>query len=74
MKSISLTVPDVMLTKAKKVAKEKKTSLPALLRGYLRDLTTDPVGLETARERLRQLSATATGEVGPRMWKREDLY
>ena len=74
MKNINLTVDDATLAKAEKVATQKKTSVAALLRDYLRQLTSTPTKREAARRRLLRLSAAATGEVGSRTWTRGDLY
>jgi|GEM_PF-1898180 len=74
MKSINVTVGDATLAKAQKVAKGKKTSVGALLRQHLRQVTSGPSNREAARRQIIRLSAAAKGEVGPRRWTREHLY
>ena len=74
MKSISVTVNDTTLAKAQRVASEKKTSVHALLRSYLQQLTASTTTRQTARRQFSRLSAAAKGEVGPRTWTRDDIY
>jgi hypothetical protein len=62
------------LAKAKKLATEQNTSVPAMLRDYLQELTSKSMARDTARRQFLRLSAKAKGEVGPRSWTRDDLY
>jgi hypothetical protein len=74
MKTINLTVDEATLAKVEQLATNQNTSVAALLNEYLRGLAFLPASRDEARRRLIRLSNSATGEVGPRTWTRDDLH
>ena len=75
MAKITMSLEDDLLKQVRKIAREKDTTLTALVRNHLRRLAAREVQkTEAVIERL-QTSFNCSGViVGPRTWSREDLH
>jgi len=72
MANLTLSVPDDLLSKARRYTVIKGVSLNALIRDYLNDLTGRDEQLSRSTQKFLQLSNTYKGKLEG--WKREDLY
>ena len=74
MSNITLNLPDEILDEVRVVAAKRKTTVNAMVRGFLTDVAKSEDRLSRVRARFRELAEKSKAEVGPVTWKREDLY
>ena len=74
MKNVTLAVDEATLREARRIAAERSTSLNAMIRGYLEELTRRESRAVQARRRILELCRESTAEAGPRDWTRDDLH
>jgi len=74
MKNITLSVDDEILEAVRRLAAERKSSVNALVRGYLTNLAAIETRADQARERLKELSRLSPGRLGAKTWTRDDLH
>lgn len=74
MKNVTLAVKDETLRDARRIAAERSTSLNAMIRDFLEDLTRRESRAAKARRRIAQLCRESDAEAGPRGWTRDDLH
>ena len=74
MKNVTLAIEETTLREARRIAADRATSLNAMIREFLRDLTARESGIERARRRIVELSSASSAEVGGKGWSREDLH
>lgn len=75
MRNITLRVEDDVIKKVRKLAIEKNTTLASLVRGYLQSLAKKEMSAgELIKDDLEETFDLLSGPLGPRDWKREDLY
>ncbi len=74
MKNVTLAIEDATLRKARRIAAERSTSLNAMIRDYLRELTERESRAEQARQRIVSLCEQSTAQVGQVGWKRDELH
>ena len=74
MKNITMRVDEDVLTQARKVATEQSTSVNALVREFLEDLSRRESRKQSARREILELCQQSNAVVGGRTWKRDDLY
>lgn len=74
MSNITLNVPDEVLDQARVVAAKRKTTVNALVRGFLSDLAGSESGLERRRARLAELAEKSAASVGPITWTRDEIH
>ena len=73
MKNLTLSIDEDTLREARKYAAERDTSVNALVREFLANVTGIDARRKRAVARMRELSETSEFRLsGP--WKREDLY
>ncbi len=72
MANLTLSIPDDLLSKARKYAALKGVSLNALIREFLEDLTGREEQLRKATQKFLKLSEVHKGQL--EKWKREELY
>lgn len=73
--NITLNVDDDLVKRARKVAIERDTSLPALVREFLASLVQrSDMQKEEAIRRLEKSFADSSTRVGPRNWTRDELH
>lgn len=74
MKNVTLAVDEAVLREARRIAAERSTSLNALIRDYLGELTERESRIPAARRRIVELCRDARAEVGERGWTRDELH
>jgi plasmid stability protein len=75
MSNITLNVPDDVLHNAKVIAAEQRTSVNALVRAYLVQLSNQRTKVKAAMAELREMSETTEARLGPDFkWNRDSLY
>jgi hypothetical protein len=74
MKTITLRVDEEVWAVVRRYADEQNSSVGALMRDYLTSLAMLEDRANTARARLRELSAHSSGRLSKRMWTRDELY
>ena len=73
--NITLSVDDEIVKKVRKIAIDKNTTLTAMVRGYLTSVANgDVASREELIQKLKSTFHAYSGNMGPRAWKREDLY
>jgi hypothetical protein len=75
MGKIAIDLDDDTLTKAQQVATERNTTLPQMVAEFVRSVAYQS-GPDRAKaaELLRETFKQFSRDMGPRTWKREDLY
>lgn len=74
MKNITMRVEEDVLTQARKVAAEQSTSVNALVRDFLKDLSRRESRKQSARREILKLCQRSKATVGGQTWTRDDLY
>lgn len=75
MKNITLAVEDEILDRARVIAAEKRTTVNAMVRDFLTEITTRDAKLAKARQELLDLMDRSEGDMGPGWkWSREETY
>ena len=78
--NITLDIHEEVVKKVRKIAADKNTTLEALLRDYLLSvaysnvLEREAAARKEAADKLRENINQLKRPMGPRNWKREDLY
>ena len=74
MRNLTLAIEDEVLETARRLARERGTTLNQLVRDHLSDLVAREGRRRSAAERLKRAMREELVEVDPRTWRREDLY
>ena len=74
MKNVTLAIEEKTLREARRIAAERSTSLNAMIRQFLHELTERESRADQARQRILELCEQSSAEVGPRSWNRDDLH
>ena len=75
MPNVSVDIEESLLNRVTKVASDRKTTVPAMVRSYLERLATgETISTAERIEKLRELMDSSEVEVGPINWTREDLH
>jgi hypothetical protein len=74
MKNITLAIDESVLEEVRLYAAKRKTTVNGLVRDFLTQIARDEDRVTRARRRLLELSKTASAELGPVTWTREDLH
>ena len=74
MKNVTIALDEAMLREARRIAAARSTSLNALIREFLEQLTRRESEAQKARRRIVQLCRQSKAEVGARTWTRADLH
>ena len=74
MKNVTIALDEAMLREARRVAHERSTSLNAMIREFLEDLTERESHAAGARLRIAELCRLSEAQVGEREWTREELH
>ena len=72
--NITLRVDDSVLRKVRVYAAQRGSSVDALVREFLAGIARREDRVNSARERIRELSGKSTARVGSRGWRRDDLH
>ncbi len=74
MKNVTLALDEKTVHEARRIALERSTSLNAMIREFLQDLTQRESEVADARQRIAELCAESRAEVGARKWTRDELH
>jgi hypothetical protein len=74
MKNLTLSLDEALLREARQVAAARGTSVNAMIRDFLREVTERESAAEQARRRIVEMCRGMKGEVGARGWARDDLH
>lgn len=74
MRNITLSVDEKVLAVVRRHAAEQNSSVNALVREYLTNLASHEDRANSARARLRELSARSQGRLGKKNWTRDSLH
>lgn len=73
-RNLTLTIDEDLLLAARKLALDRNTSVNAMVREYLEDITTQAQRRADARATLEKFFEERQGRVGEITWTRDDLY
>ena len=74
MKNVTIALDEALLREARRIAADRATTLNAMIREFLQELTKRESGTMKARERIVELCRETHAEVGPRTWSRDELH
>lgn len=74
MKNVTIALDEGLLWEARRIAAERSTTLNAMIREYLEELTARETQLAEARQRILELCRESRAEVGERSWTRDELH
>jgi len=74
MKNVTLAIEDDVLREARRIAADRATTVNAMIREFLQELTQRESRAATARARIVELCRSSNVEVGPRTWSRDELH
>ena len=74
MKNVTLSVDERVLARVRRYAVERRSSVNALVREYLRTLAEKEDRAQGARKRIRELSRSSRARIGDRSWDRDSLH
>jgi hypothetical protein len=74
MKNVTIALDESLLREARRVAADRGTTLNAMLREFLEELTERESEAVKARRRIVELCRRSRAEVGPRTWSRDELH
>ncbi len=74
VKNVTLALNEKTLREARRIAAGRSTSLNAMIREFLEDLTRRESGAAQARRRIVEMCRESRAEVGPREWSRNGLH
>lgn len=74
MKNVTLSVEESTLREARRIAAQRSTSLNAMIRDFLTELTERESQAAQAKVRIRQLCNQTRAQVGARDWNRQDTH
>jgi len=74
MKNVTIALEEKLLREARRIAADRSTSLNAMIRVFLTQLTERESHAAHARRRIVELCRDSTAEVGSRGWTRDELH
>jgi len=74
MRNVTLALHETTVREARRIAAERSTSLNAMVREFLEQLTQRESRTAEARRTIADLSRESTAEVGARSWSRDELH
>jgi hypothetical protein len=74
MKNLTLRIDEKLLDRARRFAAERGTTVSALVRNHLADMTKADDRAEAARRTLVELAERAQSRIVDWKWNREDIY
>ena len=74
MKNVTIALDESLLREARRVAADRGTTLNAMLREFLVELTERESEAVKARRRIIELCRRSRAEVGPKTWTRDELH
>lgn len=74
MKNVTLSLDEATLLEARRIAANRSTSVNAMIREFLDQLTERESQARAARKRIVKLSRQSRAQRGAAVWSREDLH
>jgi len=74
MKNVTIALNDSLLREARRIAADRSTSLNAMIREFLEELSQRESRAVKARRRIVELCRESQARVGPRNWSRDELH
>lgn len=74
MKNVTLSLDEATLREARRIAANRSTSVNAMIREFLGQLTARESQAEAARKRIVRLNRQSKAARGKAVWTREDLH
>jgi len=74
MKNVTIALNDSLLREARRIAADRSTSLNAMIREFLEELSQRESRAVKARRRIVELCRESQARVGPRTWSRDELH
>jgi hypothetical protein len=74
MKNVTLAIDEKLLREARRIAAERSTSLNAMIREFLTQLTERESKASSARRRIAELCRDSRAVVGKSTWTRDELH
>ncbi len=75
MPNVTVDIEQSLLNRLSRVALDRNTTVPAMVRSYLEQLASqEEMSMSERIEKLRTLMDASDAEVGSVTWTREDLY
>jgi metal-responsive CopG/Arc/MetJ family transcriptional regulator len=74
MKNVTIALDERLLRDARRIAADRSTSLNAMIRDFLTELTERESQATQARNRIVELCRASGAEVGPKAWTRSELH
>ncbi len=74
MKNVTIALDESLLREARRVAADQSTTLNAMIRDFLQQLTERESQATQARQRIVELCRGSQAEVGPKTWTRDELH
>ena len=74
MKNVTIALNDSLLREARRIAADRSTSLNAMIREFLEELSQRESLAVKARRRIVELCRESQARVGPRTWSRDELH
>ncbi|MEN8162647.1 MAG: ribbon-helix-helix protein, CopG family [Acidobacteriota bacterium] len=74
MKNVTIALDEALLREVRGIAADRSTSLNALIREFLRELSESESKAVQARKRIVELCRASQAEVGSGNWTRDELH
>ena len=74
MKNVTIALNDSLLREARRIAADRSTTLNAMIREFLEELSQRESRAVKARRRIVELCRESQARVGPRTWSRDELH
>ena len=74
MKNVTIALDEALLREVRGIAADRSTSLNAMIREFLRELSERESKAVQARKRIVELCRESQAEVGSGNWTRDDLH
>ena len=74
MKNVTIALDEKTVRAARRIAAERSTSLNAMIREFLDQLTARESRASKARRRIARLCRELPAEVGQKSWTRDELH
>ncbi len=74
MKNVTIALDEALLREVRGIAADRSTSLNAMIREFLRELSERESKAVQARKRIVELCRTSQAEVGSGTWTRDELH
>jgi hypothetical protein len=74
MKNLTIALDEALLRESRRIAAERSTSLNAMIREFLTELTLRESRAAKARRRIVELCRQSRAEIGQKSWTRDELH